>query len=497
MEATKPASGGTGTILGRPSPLVWACLGVLAVTRLAYSAFSAPLPDEAYYWLWGQHLALSYYDHPPLQAWMQAASTALFGNTLFGLRAPALLTTLWTILLLAWWARRASQTGRPADLWTMIAVYFATPLLFVYSMIVFNDHLMIALVGSAAVAFTIVFDRMEREGGVAAGALYAGGLAIGLAALTKYNAALFGLGVAAAIVAVPRLRPLLRSPHLYGAAALAALCMAPVVVWNIGHGGASFRYNFVDRLGLAAPAELAEHLGTFTSVSLAVISPFLAVALARFLMDRREAGWQIGWRPLAIAGFAVSTVICLVLTLVTPVLFYWNVPAYLAFLPYASFYMGNRLRAAHLTVGMLVAVFYAVNYAALPLSTLFGQADAESAIAYGWDDVAERVQRERVVLGAEFLLASDYRTGAILAFETGDRDVQVLSGRESEFDMWRDDAALAGQTALILTDEWHPLGEEITGHFGSVEPIAELPVVRFGQTLKTYRLYLGRDYRGG
>ena len=26
--------------------------------------------DEAYYWMWGQHPALSYYDHPPLNAWL-------------------------------------------------------------------------------------------------------------------------------------------------------------------------------------------------------------------------------------------------------------------------------------------------------------------------------------------------------------------------------------------------------------------------------------------
>jgi hypothetical protein len=26
-----------------------------------------PIGDEAYYWLWGQHMALSYFDHPPLR----------------------------------------------------------------------------------------------------------------------------------------------------------------------------------------------------------------------------------------------------------------------------------------------------------------------------------------------------------------------------------------------------------------------------------------------
>ena len=28
--------------------------------------------DEAYYWMWGQHLSWSYFDHPPLDGWLQA-----------------------------------------------------------------------------------------------------------------------------------------------------------------------------------------------------------------------------------------------------------------------------------------------------------------------------------------------------------------------------------------------------------------------------------------
>ncbi len=41
------------------------------VLRLVFWFATFPNPDEAYYWLWGQHPGLSYYDHPPLQAWIQ------------------------------------------------------------------------------------------------------------------------------------------------------------------------------------------------------------------------------------------------------------------------------------------------------------------------------------------------------------------------------------------------------------------------------------------
>ena len=42
--------------------------------------------DEAYYRLWSLHPALSYFDHPPLVAWIIAAGRSLVGDTPLGIR---------------------------------------------------------------------------------------------------------------------------------------------------------------------------------------------------------------------------------------------------------------------------------------------------------------------------------------------------------------------------------------------------------------------------
>ncbi len=42
--------------------------------------------DEAYYWLWSKHLALGYYDHPPMIALAIRAGTLIFGDTELGVR---------------------------------------------------------------------------------------------------------------------------------------------------------------------------------------------------------------------------------------------------------------------------------------------------------------------------------------------------------------------------------------------------------------------------
>ncbi len=46
--------------------------------------------DEAYYWLWSRHLTISYYDHPPMIAYLIRLGTALFGDTVFGVRSMAI-----------------------------------------------------------------------------------------------------------------------------------------------------------------------------------------------------------------------------------------------------------------------------------------------------------------------------------------------------------------------------------------------------------------------
>ena len=83
------------TIAGRAWAPV-ALAGAILAARLLWLAFVSPLTlseDEAHYWLWSQHPGWSYYSKGPGVAWLIAASTALFGDTQFAVRAPAAVAT--------------------------------------------------------------------------------------------------------------------------------------------------------------------------------------------------------------------------------------------------------------------------------------------------------------------------------------------------------------------------------------------------------------------
>ena len=119
----------------------------------------------------------------------------------------------------------------------------------------------------------------------------------------------------------------------------------------------------------------------------------------------------------------------------------------------------------------------------------------ESGIVYDWPQIAAQAESDRRSSGAQFLVASDYRHGSILGFTAGDPDVVVFSSRKSQFDYWRDDANLSGKDAIVLTDLWHPLSPEITGHFSTVEKLGTNDVVRLGHLIAHYDFYLAKSYR--
>ena len=61
--------------------------------RLAYAVVVPPNGDEAYYWLWGGHLQLSYFDHAPMVGWTSAIGRLLLGWTPAGLHFAPVVTS--------------------------------------------------------------------------------------------------------------------------------------------------------------------------------------------------------------------------------------------------------------------------------------------------------------------------------------------------------------------------------------------------------------------
>ena len=116
---------------------------VLLAGKLALLVFVHPFMDEAYYAMWGQHPALSYFDHPPLIGWTQGLSAAIFGWNQLGLRVPLVLTLAADVALLNLFARRLGGDDWQRMFWLTLALFCSSPVFSALTAIGLPDHLLI------------------------------------------------------------------------------------------------------------------------------------------------------------------------------------------------------------------------------------------------------------------------------------------------------------------------------------------------------------------
>jgi 4-amino-4-deoxy-L-arabinose transferase-like glycosyltransferase len=459
-------------------------LGFLAL-KLVLLVAARPFMDETYYWLWGQHLALSYFDHPPLVGWTQALASPLGWNTI-GLRAFVALTLLGDLALLHGFARHLAGAAWRDTFWATAALFLATPIFFGLTNLALPDHLLVFFALAAIYGFTRF--RVAYEAGLPRWRfLYLAAFAVGLATLSKYSGALVAACIFLIVAFTPRLRGLFRSPHLYLAMLLVIVMQAPVLIWNLQHDMASFGFIFGGRR-ITGDLRWDGVAGYVLGFPL-VLSPFLLWPLGRFLLARGDGN---NFNRLI---FWFSTVGFLAASFFTDILIHWNAIAYAAVLPFLAACLHARwLAIGHFMFGGLIALVLAVNYTVLPVVATYTYTDQSTALSYGWEEVIPVIDKLRAEHDIGFIATPWYASAGALAFAMHDPDVTSLNPGRDAFDDWFDAAAHAGEDALIVADRKRDLTEAIEAQFASVERLERVDIVRYGFTIERYSIYIARAY---
>ncbi|WP_417309766.1 ArnT family glycosyltransferase [Devosia sp.] len=485
--ATMPA---TSRYLGLKLTVV-VLLAIKLVTLLSANLFS----DEAYYWMWGQHPGLSYYDHPPLNGWLLGLSDLVFGNNLFGLRFWAIPTTIGTIAIFHSWARRYAGPEREAVFWRGLVIYLAAPAFGFYSVFATSDHLLLFFILLSAHFFVpfLLAERGGEKGQLTD--LYAGAAFMGVSALAKYNAVFFGLALGFYIIASPRLRHLVRNPHLWLAALLVIIIASPVLIWNLQNGLVSFQYHLVTRHDAGFLQELtSRYLVQFGSVTALMLSPFLIWAMLRFLLRPGDHPYERTHWGLASWLFWLSTLSFVFIALTDQVFFWWNMAAYVLLMPFIGSYMRSRvLIGFHVGFGLLVAAFFVISSSIFPLLLLIDRPDPTRTRFYGWQDVAAPIQQAIDELRPDFVAAAKWEDASTAAFALDRPDIVAINPRINQYHYWFDAEAHAGENALVIVHDGREEGV-VARSFETVTVYRELEITRFGRKLGTYRLYWGEGY---
>ena len=496
-EARPVATAAPGSTAAGPRAVAVA-LAALVVLRLGFWLLAPPNSDEAYYWTWGFHPALSFFDHPPLLAWTQGLVRAVLGRSAFALRLPATLCALGTVLLGARIARRLAAPGR-ARVTFAAAALLGSPLLSMFTSFAWHDALLIFLCTLSA-ALLVDFLAEVAEGGRGSTLrLLGGAAALGLAALAKYNSVFLAVGVAAAIALDPRLRRLLKDPRLWLAVGVTLLFLSPIVVWNAQHGFASFRYHFGQRQGGAEGLRFRPRaVFDFLVPTVLLLSPALVVAIVAAFRRGPEGGaWAGVYRRVALATFASSTAVFLAMSLFTWTLYYWNIVAYVLLVPPAAIVLASRPRLLrwHVGYGLVVAVLAVAHAVVVPLTAPFPSIqDDDSKEPFGWEEISAAVAGELARGPGRFPATTDYRSAAHLAWALGRPDVVVVStARLTQFDYWFDPSR-AGGTAVVVTDHRDPMDDPTRRRFDRVTHLRTVPVERLGLRIKSYEVWLGEGF---
>ncbi|WP_223475776.1 ArnT family glycosyltransferase [Oricola indica] len=485
---------GLDAVLPTTRWLVVLLLPLLALKGVQVFA-AAPTADEAYYWLWGQHLDWSYYDHPPLAAWLQGLSASLFGWNLFALRATTLLSFAGSLWILWFWSRRlAGREDAPRAFLAGLVVWLSMPILMRFQSLAHQDHLLIFF-GLVAAHFWALFIEGLGDGKRIWRFYYAGCVALGLAGLTKYNAVFIGLGFAVWVVVSAKGRPLLASPHLWAGAALSMAMQAPVIAWNVAHDWPSFHYNLESRIGQSVHGGFAGNLRDFVISSSMMLSPVIVLALVRF-----GTGSGAIRTPFEAVGrwvLVVSTAVFVLLCASNTILSYWNLTAYLFALPVMVFFLRSRAEfSIHALFGIGMSAWIVLGQVVYPSYKLNGGDLRDNDISFGLEEIAAIVAEEERFIGVDMVMTTDYRTASLLSFAGKRTDVLKIGLRNDQFDFWWNPADYKGRDALVLVDDYLPEDELVTAVFERVTTVREFTIERFGLPIHSYRLVLAENYSG-
>ena len=228
------------------------CCGIFIwfVINLLQGIFTEIQEDEAYYALYGEHLAWGYYDHPPMVGLMTFLSSIFFSGTL-GVRFFTIITSclsLWVMWLIAnktafRQAQRPALTQVPEPVEGPTRKHVFLFFILTFSIVMFNIYGFVTTPDASLILFSALFLLVYQrylENKSWKNALLMG-LFMALMIYSKYHAFLL-LG----LIVLSNLK-LLKDGKFWAACLLALALLTPHILWQVNNDFPSFRYHLVGR----------------------------------------------------------------------------------------------------------------------------------------------------------------------------------------------------------------------------------------------------------
>jgi len=372
--------------------------------------FMGLMPQDAYYYLYGQNLSLSYFDHPGMIGYILRIFTDVFGQSIFIVKLADFTISSLTIICFY----RLSSLFLSKHRQSKSVILFVSTLFI--SVISFNSTpdvpLLLFWTLSILFIYKAIFEQTKLYWILA-------GITMGLAFNSKYTALLLQIGILGFVILSTKYRKLLISPWLWLSLIISIAVTFPVWWWNYQNDFASFAFQSSERTSSISKFEvkpilflgaighqLILLLPILFSVFIVFSFKHIKKALTKFSLPSEKTLFLLAFfAPTFIGFFLISPVYWVKLN--------WMMPSYVTGTIIAGMYISKKL----LNTQLLISIIFHVIIAS---QIIFYFVPVKSDDTWvGWKELGEKVEEISEKDSQAFIFSIDgYKTSAQLRFFT-------------------------------------------------------------------------------
>ena len=488
------------------SPSTWAaiCIFIAALIHLALGFSIGFSVDEAHYALYAQHLAWSYFDHPPLVGWVQWPLVALTSSEGIIRLIPELLWILSCYLVYqvtielhhfiqgrnTGYLTSALPSASNCGLFAVLAV-IAAPLPHVLAIGLLPD----SLLSLFSLGLMLMALRWLRQDQFSLGDWLIIGALLGLSGLSKYT----GVFAAFALLLVffsSFKKPWITKAGFWLAAFIALLFITPVLYWNWINDWISFKYQIAHGGG---STWAWRRVAAFLGVQIACFGPLLLLGGFVFLKNCFH-GVKLSLTSL-LSFFFIPFAIFAALS-GGGGLPHWTTPAWFCLAPFAGIGLAKAWSMHHrilirlfLSIQILLCLlgFGLVLAGGIPSTSMKSNPIAD---LYGWEIAGQKAVQLAQANLVDGIAVQNWTLGSRAAWYASPIPVFVLDQRQDQFDLW------FGQLppgASVLLINWsgmsfaNPAGNK--PGFEKCAPLESIEIQRFGRNLSKFDFSLCANWQ--
>ena len=469
----------------------------ILLLRLVFIPLMGPMPQDAYYYFYSQHPALSYFDHPPAIAYLLRFFTAVFGRNVFALKLADSVVTMFSLIAFYKLGKCFLSIHKAQRAFLL---FFSTFMVTILSLVSTPDTPLILFWTLSLISlYHAVF--LEKN-------IYWiwAGISMGLAFDSKYTALLLPMGIVFFLIVSKQYRKKLLSPWLWISLLLFVIIISPVVIWNVQNGFASFKFQSASHLETenSHHFEISNFFGVIGHQS-AIMLPVLFLSFFWFLfkiikkykfkifkIDDKQLFLLCFFIP-AFAGF-------LAISFVAWVKLNWMMPAYITGIIWVSVYLNQKWTKAQIIISAILHLLVSIEVLFYPFPV------RSDDTWVGWKELSQQVEVLQNSHPNSFIFsADDYKTSAMLNFYLGEMVYgrNVIGEPALQFDYIGTNLnELKGKDALFIDSDPHFKDElksnkippSLTNYFDSVVEDDPIVIKKDGEIIRKFFVYECKDY---